>query len=257
MAASIRPSRMVRWDLRTTDEGPPMRPTLFWLLTALTAVAGPKPGDEGTPEFDKAAALVKQLGHPRFAVREAAGKQLLEMGGSAAAALRAGTKSEDEEVRTRCASLLPQAKADGWKKRAEAYLADAEGKEKHDLPLRAEWEKLTGKPDAGSRKLFADMVRTSGELLDAVAADPKAAAGKVSARAREIFDRVTTAKGQVKAEPGELAAVLFADLAPGPGTTAVPRRGRREGSPVAGQLLANPAWPDAVAAADIGPAVRK
>src|SRR4051812_36607789 len=147
MAASIRPSRMVRWDLRTNDEGPPMRPTFFWLLTALTAFAAPKPGKEGTPEFDKAAALVKQLGHPRFAVREAAGMQLLEMGGSAVAALRAGTRSEDEEVRTRCTALLPQAKAAGWKKRAEAYLADADAKEKRDLPLLAEWEKLTGKPD--------------------------------------------------------------------------------------------------------------
>jgi hypothetical protein len=60
-----------------------MRPTFVCLLTALTAFAGRKPGEDGIPEFAKAAALVKQLGHPRFVVREAAGKQLLEMGGSA------------------------------------------------------------------------------------------------------------------------------------------------------------------------------
>src|SRR3954471_14245989 len=230
-----------------------MRPTFCCLLTALSAFAAPKPGEQGTPEFEKAAALVKQLGHPRFAVREAAGKQLLEMRGSAVAGLQAGTKSDDEEVRTRCTTLLPQAKAAEWRRRAEAYLADAEGKEKHDLPLLAEWEKLTGKPDAGSRKMYAEMARTTGELLDAVATDPKAATAKISARAREVYDRVTTAKGQVKAEPGELAAVLFADMVSGPGATAGHRRGRREGSPGAGQLLANPAWPDAVAAADIGP----
>jgi hypothetical protein len=235
-----------------------MRPTFCCLLTALTAFAAPNPGEEGTPEFEKAAALVKQLGHPRFAVREAAGKKLLEMGGSAAIALHAGTKSDDEEVRTRCAALLPQAKATEWRRRADAYLADAEGKAKHDLPLLGEWEKLTGKPDAGSRKVFADMVRTSGDLLDAAVTDPKSATTKVSARAREIIDRVTTAKGQVKAEPGELAAVLFVDVAAGgTGPTAGARRVRRERPTSPAQLLANPAWPDALGAADIGPALRK
>src|SRR5689334_23669005 len=59
----------------------------------------------------------------------------------------------DEEVRTRCTALLPQAKAAGWKKRAEAYLADADGKEKHDLPLLAEWERLVGKPRSEERRV--------------------------------------------------------------------------------------------------------
>src|SRR4051794_23371345 len=235
-----------------------MRPTFVCLLTALTAFAGPKSGEDGTPEFDKAAALVKQLGHPRFAVREAAGKQLLEMGGSAVAALQAGTKSDDEEVRTRCTALLPRAKAAEWRRRADAYLADADRKEKHDLPLLAEWEKLIGKPDAGSRKLFADMVRTSGELLDVVATDPKTATTKVSDRAREVFDRVTSPKGQLNAEVGELAAILFVDVAAGgSGPTVGVRRGRRDRPTAPAQLLANPAWPDALAATDTGPALRK
>ena len=235
-----------------------MRTIGLALLTAAVAVGGPKPGDEGTPEFEKAAALVKQLGHPRFAAREAAGKQLVDMGGSAVAALVAGTRSGDEEVRTRCAALLPQAKAADWRRRADAYLADTDGKQKHDLPLLAEWEKLVGKPDAGSRKLFAEMVRTSGDLLDVAAGDPKAGPAAVRERARVILDRVRSPQGQVKAEPGELAAVFFVDAVDsGSAPTGGPRRGGRERLSSPAQLLANPGMRDALDAADTGPPLRK
>ena len=61
----------------------------------------------------------------------------------------------------------------------------------------------------------------------------------------------------MKAEPGELAAVLFADVAVGGTGPTAGRRGRRERPTAPAQLLANPAWPDALAAADIGPALRK
>jgi len=42
------------------------------IVLALTAplAAAPKPGDEGTPEFKKAAELVRQLGSSRFADHE-------------------------------------------------------------------------------------------------------------------------------------------------------------------------------------------
>src|SRR5262249_36397161 len=148
-----------------------MRAILILVLTSGLAKADPRPGDEGTPEFQKAATLVKQLGYKRYSAREAAAKQLIEMGPAAFPALTAGTKSEDEEVRNRSVALLPQAKAAEWKRRAAAYLADTEGKQKHDLPLLAEWEKLLGKPDAGSRKLLAEMVKTNGDVLQ-TASDP-------------------------------------------------------------------------------------
>src|SRR5262245_14799184 len=125
-------------------------------LVALPAAgAGRNPGDEGTPEYQKASNLVRELGHPRFLVRETAAKKLVEMGAPAVPALRAGAGSGDEEIRTRCAALIPQAKAAEWRRRTDAYLADTDGKRKHDLPLLAEWERLTGKPDASSRAMFA------------------------------------------------------------------------------------------------------
>src|SRR5262245_13639616 len=150
-------------------------PLLMFVIALQVPLLAAGPGDKGTPEFDKATALVTQLAHPRFAVREAAAKQLIEMGASAMAALSVGTKADDEEVRARSAARLAQAKAAELRRRADAYAADVTGKAKHDLPLLAEWEKLTGPPDAGSRKLFAEMVRNNANLFDAVAADPLAA----------------------------------------------------------------------------------
>ncbi|HEX3151295.1 MAG TPA: HEAT repeat domain-containing protein [Gemmataceae bacterium] len=230
-----------------------MRATILLIAIATFATAAPKPGDAGTPEFDKATALVKQLGHPRFASREAAAKQILDMGGAAVPALLAGIKSDDEEIRNRSTTLLPQAKAADWRRRAEAYLADKEGKEKHDLPLLDAWEKQTGKPDAGTRKLFAEMVRTSGEFLEE-AAGPKSAS-VLGKRCTLLRDRLRTGSGQIKAEPGELAAVFFVEAhaasSRSPGT-------RRSGPrPAAAPLLANPIWPEALDAADTGPVLRK
>src|SRR3954469_13025186 len=98
-----------------------MRHFIF-LLVASTALADPKPGTEGTPELKQATELVKQLGHARYAVREAAAKKLLELGPAAVPALTAGTESPDEEVRNRSRALLPQARAVEWQRRAAAYL---------------------------------------------------------------------------------------------------------------------------------------
>src|SRR5262245_41859011 len=118
-----------------------MRTLLALVITANLAAAGTKPGDEGTAENTKAAELVKELGSPRFAMRESAAKELIGMGGAAVQALRAGTKSSDEEVRNRATALLPKAVAAEWDRRASAFLADRDGQQKHELPLRAEFEK--------------------------------------------------------------------------------------------------------------------
>ncbi|HKA06086.1 MAG TPA: hypothetical protein VKD71_02430, partial [Gemmataceae bacterium] len=166
----------------------------FVLVTAGAAVAGPKPGEEGTPEFEKATGLVKQLGHPRFPVREAAATQLVEMGHAAVPALRQGAKADDQEVRSRSAALLPPAKAAGWRRLADALLAKPE--EKHDLPMLAEWDKLIGKPDTASRKLFASILRTDGDFLDQVAVDREKTAAFCEARSEAVLGQVRSRGGQ-------------------------------------------------------------
>jgi hypothetical protein len=224
-----------------------MRITATVLLAATLAAAATKPGEEGTPEFGKAAALVKQLGNARFAVREAAAKELVEMGMVAVPALSAGSKSDDEEIRTRSTALIPQAKATEWKRRADAYLARPDAK--HDLPLLAEWDKLVGKPDAGKRKLYADMLRSSGEFVERAAA--KKSPADTAAQCRRILDRTRSVTGPVKVPVGELAAVVFAD-------TFNPELGHRRHTPIPMDgILANSSWEDALDVADIAPAVRR
>jgi len=217
------------------------------LVTTGAVVAGPKPGEEGTPEFEKATGLVKQLGDPRFPVREAAARQLVEMGHAAAPALRQGSKADDQEVRSRSSALLPQAKAAGWKRLAEALVAKPE--EKHDLPLLADWNKLIGKSDAASRKLFANILQTDGDFLDQVAAEREKAAAICAARSEAIFNLVRRPGGQRKAELGSLAAVLFVD--------ALSPAGVSTSESVPAYLLKNPGIAESFDAAETGPAVRR
>lgn len=222
------------------------------LLVALAAAALAAAGDPGTPEYAKAAGLVKQLGHARFPVREAAAKALVEMGGPAAAALREGRTSADEEVRGRSANLLPKAIALDWQRRADAYLADPDGKPARDLPLLPAYAKLVGKPDAGLRKLFAGMLRTNGPLLAAAAADATAVPKAVAARTRVLLDTYHVGHTHVKADPAEVAALLFVQ------SVAAPSRnpgGVAPASPAV--LLGNPGVGEAIADPDLGPAFRK
>jgi hypothetical protein len=220
------------------------------LVLPLFAVAGPKPGAEGTPEYQAATDLVKQLGDPKFAVREAAAKKLVDMGAAALPALAVGTKSADEEVRTRSAALLPRAEAAGWARRAEAFLAAPDAD--RNLPLLAEWDKLLGKPDAGTRRLYADMLRGGGPLLETVAADRKAGLVALAARSRFLLDTNRVKGTQIEAPAGAIASVLF--------TQAVLKDPARPGGQERTEplfLLANPAVANALGDKDVGPAYRR
>lgn len=223
---------------------------LFTLITA-SSLAAQHPGDPGTPEHTKAADLVKQLGHPRFTAREAAAKQLVEMGGAAGAALRGGQKSADEEVRTRCAILLPRAQAEGWQRKAEAFLADTDGKQTHQLPLLPEFETAVGGAvkDPAVRTLFAEMARTNGEFLSAVAADRKAAPALVLAHGRALLDQTRAGTEPLKAQPADLAAVLFADACRGDRTAAGPNP--------ADELIGNPGLAEVLDDKGTGPPMRR
>src|SRR3954467_12212789 len=81
-----------------------------------------------------------------------------------------------------------------WKQRAAAYLADTDGKQKHDLPLLAEWDKLVGKPDAGSRKLFAEMVKTNGNLLEVAESNRTRGIDACAARCKDVLAKVQAPK---------------------------------------------------------------
>jgi HEAT repeat protein len=224
---------------------------LLVILIPTALVAAPKPGDEGTPEYQTAADLVRQLGDPRFATREAAAKKLVEMGEAAVPAIAAGIKSADEEVRARAAALLPKAVAVGWRRKAEAFRADSAAH--RDLPLLAKWEKLTGKPDNGTRKLYADMLAAEGPLLEQAAGDQKVAAAALAARAKELLAGVRTGGTQVEATAGDVAGVLFVQWCLN--SPAEPAGGDGRTEPL--YLLANPATRTALGDKDVGPSFRK
>jgi hypothetical protein len=75
---------------------------------ALVAGVGSPRGDSGTAaESDRVAALIKQLGDDRFAKREAASKELEDIGEPALAALRkAATSRDDLEIRRRAERVI-------------------------------------------------------------------------------------------------------------------------------------------------------
>jgi hypothetical protein len=75
---------------------------------ALVAGAGSLRGNSGTSaKSDRVAALIKQLGDHKFAKREAASKELVDIGEPALAALRkAATSSDDLEIRRRAERII-------------------------------------------------------------------------------------------------------------------------------------------------------
>jgi RNA polymerase sigma factor (sigma-70 family) len=124
----------------------------------------PKPEPKKDPQAER---LVKQLGSPEFAEREAAEKRLREMGIAVLAAVRAGLKSESPEVVQRCERVLAQVRTEG---------------------LRATFRKLIG-DDQPARDLF-DRIRGSGRgwsALVAAADDPSRADDLYATRTKELL----------------------------------------------------------------------
>ncbi|MCE9530750.1 MAG: hypothetical protein K8T89_06445 [Planctomycetes bacterium] len=152
-----------------------------YLMAAETVTMKPAP----TPESLKAIELVRDLGDARYKVRDEAARELKKLGRHAKAALLDGMKSTDPEVWNHCAQLLPEVMALDLKARVDGFLADADGKLKHDLPMMDSYQKLVGN-DAPSRKLYADMVKTNAAFLEACEQAPKLAGEKYAIRAQEL-----------------------------------------------------------------------
>src|SRR5262249_44378 len=120
-------------------------------------VALPRAGAKAPPNHAgaeqvraRAVALVRRLGSPGFADREAAAKALEDPGGADGDGVRAGTKDPDAEVARRCEALFKQVRA--------AELAAFEAG-KADWPGRAgpKFREVVGE-SAAARKLFAAAV---------------------------------------------------------------------------------------------------
>jgi RNA polymerase sigma factor (sigma-70 family) len=174
--------------------------------------AAPQQGGNAGPDA-KARKLVRQLGSPSFAEREAAEKALANRGARAAASVRAGMGDADPEVARRCAAVWPRL----WQ--TEIARPDADRLAGYTHPLWARFRKAAG-DDPGSRTLFAEMVADFKRYsrLEAVEADPEKAG---AAYAAELKQRVEAMKRAYR-EAEEAAQGRSGDLWPAGG---IPTRG--------------------------------
>src|SRR5262249_29702037 len=146
--------------------------------------------------------LVRQLGSPSYAKRQAAEKALADMGGRAAAAVRLGIGDADLEVARRCAAVWPRL----WQ--TETARPDAERLAGYAHPLWARFRTAAG-ADAGSRILFAEMVADVNRFsrLEAVETDPRKAGAAYAAELKQRAEAL---------ERGYQEAVLAAGKRSGP-----------------------------------------
>ena len=184
------------------------------------AAAPPLPVTPSDPRF--AFELVRQLGSPRYRDREKAATELVRMGRAAKPALVEGEKNTDPEVQARCEQLLPQALALDLAFRVDRFLSHTEGKLDHDLPLRKTYREKVG-TDENARKLYADLLKANGALLEVAEEEPARLTDRVQQRYMEMYAEMfgnPLARG-VRGEyrPGaisaaELCCVLFASSLP-------------------------------------------
>lgn len=189
------------------------------LLSGGIALAAP-PTTADSPESRKARELVSQLGHAKYRDREKAAAELIKMGRSAKIALLEGRSSGDPEVNSRCEQLLPQALALDLMYRIERFLKDTDGKLEHDLPLWKAFREKIGSDDS-SRKLYAEMLKANGALLEAVEEEPSKITEMVQRRYQEMYQEMFGNQFGFRGgyQPGklnanELCCVLFAASMP-------------------------------------------
>lgn len=181
------------------------RPTVaLALVVTLSAVHLPARAEEP-------AVLVQRLAADDYAARETATLRLFKLGRAATAALRDGLKSDDAEVRRRCAMLLPLAERSEQDVWLDGFVA---GSVNGDPPTG--WAALRKVAGDGleARMLFAELTRTDKEILTLLEKDPARLASQAAERCRRLQARFAgggAAKDDVPA--GEVAAALLAAAA--------------------------------------------
>ncbi len=195
--------------------------------------ANPNPKSLEVPleELSKARELVQKFSSEEYAEREAAGRELAQMGRLARVALLDGVNTDpDPEVRARCRALLPRANAEEIKARLDSFVADTQGKYEHDLPgwhklravVRGEWTvfgwSFAAQPNAErvAREMFIEFMEASGgrKLLTVIDGPPAELGRVVGSRKQELYSRrFPRTPGVPSRNPtaAEVAVVVFAE----------------------------------------------
>lgn len=159
------------------------------LLFSASVVLAAPPVAKDSPEDKKAHELISQLGSKKYREREKAAAKLIHMGRSAKEALISGKVHPDPEVQTRTQQLLPQALSLDLMLRIERFVKDTDGKLEHDLPMLKFYREKIG-TDENARKLFAEMLKTNGELLDSVEEEPAKLAERIQQKSQEMYQEM-------------------------------------------------------------------
>lgn len=207
--------------------------------SAVPALAAPPSKPDPNPKslevpadkLTEARELVQKLGSEVFAEREAAERELAEMGRLARPALLDGINDDpDPEIRARCRVLLPKANAEEMAARLDAFMADTSGKYEHDLPgwhklratVRGEWTLLghtfAARPDTdkAARELFIEFIKAPGgrQLLNALGGQPGDLGQLVAVRKTELYRARFPQNGGTPVRvpaAAEVAVVVFAE----------------------------------------------
>jgi hypothetical protein len=187
----------------------------------------PKSLEIPSEELSKARELVRQLGSETYAEREAAERELAQMGRLARPALLNGVNVDpDPEIRARCNVLLPKANAEELQARLDAFLADTENKYEHDLPgwnklravIRGEWKMFgwtcTVRPntDKAARELFLEFIKAPGgqKLLAAFGGPAEELGRAVATRKQDLYNaRFVRQPGAAPRTPTAIEVVLL------------------------------------------------
>lgn len=149
-------------------------PCLLTVVVWLPAVPVGSVAQERTPAETEllASELVRQLGNPKYLDREAASRELANLGLDARQAIEQGCKNPDPEIAARCESLVPLLRTLDLQRRVEEFAADQEGRVENSLPLGVTYEKICGN-DENARMFFVAICRNHLQMLDEAASNPE------------------------------------------------------------------------------------
>jgi hypothetical protein len=160
------------------------------LLACLTRPArGNAPDTPLMEDPARAQDLVRHLGDHSFEAREQASRELFRLGLTAKQALLAGARDPDLEIRRRCRELLPSILEADRRARLDAFIADREGKQKHDLPGWERYRKVAGE-DASARALFIAMQRLETGFLADTDKDPEHAGEHCAVLCQQLYQKL-------------------------------------------------------------------
>lgn len=172
-----------------------MKPPRTILSHCIVALAGflltnsAQPSESSTrTEPPDLGALVRRLGSTDFKVREQASHELFRIGLLAKQALLKGAGDSDLEVRRRCRDLLPRILEADRQAKLAAFLADKDGKLKHDLPGWERYRKIAG-ADAAARQFFAEIQKGDIAFLREVEKNPDRAGERCGALCQSLWQR--------------------------------------------------------------------